>query len=79
MVSYVAECLPGRPGNCGEDYVVAYASLIAAHIRAPLVALGLMVGGVILGQRCEDSSKSIAIHIALASLRALVGSRSNGC
>jgi pyruvate dehydrogenase E1 component len=74
--SHLSRCLPGTaPIVAATDYVRAYPELIAAHVRAPFVALGTDgFGRSDTRAALRDFFEVDRRHIAVAALSALVGS-----
>jgi pyruvate dehydrogenase E1 component len=74
--SHLSRCLPGTaPIVAATDYVRAYPELIAAHVRAPFVALGTDgFGRSDTRAALRDFFEVDRRHIAVAALSALVES-----
>jgi pyruvate dehydrogenase E1 component len=74
--SHLSRCLPGTaPIVAATDYVRAYPELIAAHVRAPFVALGTDgFGRSDTRAALRDFFEVDRKHIAVAALSALVES-----
>jgi len=74
--SHLSRCLPGTaPIVAATDYVRAYPELIAAHVRAPFVALGTDgFGRSDTRAALRDFFEVDRRHIAVAALSALVDS-----
>jgi pyruvate dehydrogenase E1 component len=74
--SHLSRCLPGTaPIVAATDYVRAYPELIAAHVRAPFIALGTDgFGRSDTRAALRDFFEVDRRHIAVAALSALVES-----